>query len=103
MAARIALCGSISEYMLEQPYGLKNYTRLRSVNGSMNGFFVYNFEERFDEAEERLAGWVKSGEMQPLLDIVEGFESMPQGLARLYGHQNTGTVYCPVPLEPYDR
>ncbi|MCG8376286.1 MAG: NADP-dependent oxidoreductase, partial [Chlorobiales bacterium] len=53
--ARIVLCGSISEYMRATPFGLTNYTRLRSVNGSMNGFFVYNFAHLFDQATEEMA------------------------------------------------
>ena len=36
--ARIVLCGSISEYMLDEPFGLTNYTRLRRSNASMHGF-----------------------------------------------------------------
>ena len=51
--ARIVLCGSISEYMRDMPFGPTNYTNLRSKNASMNGFFVYNFEEAFPEAEAK--------------------------------------------------
>ncbi len=38
--ARIALCGSISEYTRTTPFGLTNYTRLRAAEGRMAGFFV---------------------------------------------------------------
>lgn len=44
--ARIVLCGSISEYAQEQPIGLNNYTRLRSKDARMQGFFVYNHLDR---------------------------------------------------------
>ena len=92
--ARIVLCGSISEYMLDKPYGPTNYTKLRAVNASMNGFFVYNYGDRFAEAEEDFARWVKSGELTPLVDISQGFRAMPEALAKLYSHQNIGTSYC---------
>ncbi len=96
MGARVVLCGSISEYLLDQPYGVKNYTNLRRVNASMNGFFVYNHAADFATAEEQLAQWVTAGELQPVVDIAEGFDAMPTGLARLYSHKNIGTAYCRV-------
>jgi len=94
--ARIVLCGSISEYMRDEPYGLTNYTRLRSSNASMNGFFVYNHEADFPRAEEDLARWVKNDDLVPMVDIVQGFQALPSGLARLYSHQNIGIAYCRV-------
>lgn len=94
--ARIVLCGSISEYMLAEPFGLKNYTRLRAANASMNGFFVYNMSHLFDEASQRLAHWIRSGELVPVQDIVEGFDQMPTALARLYDGQNVGVQICRV-------
>jgi len=92
--ARVVLCGSISEYMLDQPYGLNNYTKLRRANASMRGFFVYNHDTEFQTAERRLANWILEGKLEPVVDISLGFESMPAGLARLYSHKNIGTAYC---------
>ncbi len=96
MHARVVLCGSISEYTQSEPYGLSNYTRLRSVNASMNGFFVYNFSPLFEQATAELANWVRSGELQPVQDVVEGFEAMPDALARLYDGRNVGVQMCRV-------
>ena len=99
MNARVVLCGSISEYTLDEPYGLTNYTRLRRVNGSMNGFFVYNFAHLFEQATRELADWVRSGELKPVQDVVEGFEAMPDALARLYDGRNVGVQLCRVRKE----
>ncbi len=96
MGARVVLCGSISEYLLEEPYGIKNYTNLRKMNASMNGFFVYNHATDFAKAESKLASWVAAGDIEPLVDVIDGFEAMPEGLARLYSHKNIGTAYCRV-------
>lgn len=96
MQARIVLCGSISEYTRDEPFGLTNYTRLRRVNGSMNGFFVYNFQHLFTQATDEMAAWVRSGQLQPVQDIVEGFEQMPDALARLYDGRNCGVQMCRV-------
>ena len=65
IGARIVFCGSISEYTRDKPWGLPNYTRLRRVNGIMQGFFVYNFEQQFGDAERELATWVREGGSNP--------------------------------------
>jgi NADPH-dependent curcumin reductase CurA len=101
--ARIVLCGSISEYTRSEPFGLKNYTRLRAVNGSMKGFFVYNYQDRFHEATDQFAEWINAGKMQPVQDMEEGFERMPQALANLYEGRNVGVQCCRVRGEPGGR
>ncbi len=98
--ARVVLCGSISEYTRKEPFCLSNYTRLRAVNGTMKGFFVYNYTDRFHECTDMLAGWIKAGQMQPVQDMVEGFENMPDALARLYDGRNVGVQCCSVRGEP---
>lgn len=96
MGARIVQCGSISEYMLDEPYGLTNYTNLRDANASMIGLFVYNYLDRFDEAEDQLADWIRAGTLKPVEDIADGFEHMPAALARLYDGTNHGIQICHV-------
>jgi len=100
MHARIVLCGSISEYMRDEPYALSNYTRLRSVNGCMSGFFVYNFADKFDAAGRQLAEWIKDGTLKPVQNIIDGFENMPAALAELYSGASTGIQICRVRGEP---
>ncbi len=100
MGARIALCGSISEYTRATPFGLTNYTRLRSVEGRMSGFFVYNHVSRWSDVMDEMAGWIRAGKLKPIQDIVEGFESMPQALSRLYEGRNVGVQCCRVRPEP---
>ena len=65
-----------------------------------DGLFVYNFEHLFDEATERLAEWIKSGELRPVEDIVDGFDNMPDALARLYDGENVGVQVCRVRPDP---
>ena len=101
--ARVVLCGSISEYTREQPFGLTNYTRLRAVNGTMKGFFVYNYQDQFHQCTDQLAGWINSGELKPVQDMEQGFERMPQALANLYEGKNVGVQCCDVRGEPDGR
>lgn len=88
--ARVVLCGSISEYTREEPFGLRNYTRIRGKRASLVGFFVYNHTETFDRAEQAAAQWIKSGQLKPIQTILEGFEKMPEALAGLYDGTNLG-------------
>jgi NADPH-dependent curcumin reductase CurA len=96
MHARIVLCGSISEYLMEERTGPANYTNLRRVNGSMNGFFVYNYIDLFEKATDQFAEWIQAGKMKPVQDMAQGFEAMPDALARLYDGRNIGVQCCQV-------
>jgi len=90
MNARVILCGSISEYAREEPFGPTNYTKLRRANATMHGYFVYNYLDRFEASNDQLAAWVKSGQMKPLLDVIEGFEKLPEALMGVYDGANVG-------------
>ena len=102
MHSRIVLCGSISEYLLDEPYGLTNYRRLRRTNSSMHGFFIYNHIDDFDRAERDMGEWLKSGELKPVEHIFDGFEALPEALASLYTGANFGTALVRVRRGPYD-
>ncbi len=86
--ARVVLCGSISEYQRTEPFALRNYTNLRQVNANMHGFFVYNHIPEFDAAEAAMAKWLRSGQLQVPIEVVQGFASMPTALMEMY--QATG-------------
>ena len=102
MHSRIVLCGSISEYLLDEPFGLDNYTRLRNTNSTMQGFFIYNHSEDFDRAERDMAKWLRSGELQPVEHIFDGFESLPDALASLYTGANHGIALTRIRRGPHD-
>ena len=98
MGARIVVCGRIATYAQEAEIGPRNYTRIQRVNGSMNGFFVYNYLPIFERSNADMARWIKSGQFKPVLDIVDGFENMPAALSRLYDGSNVGVQCCRVDL-----
>ncbi len=100
LKARIVLCGSISEYARAQPFGLNNYTRLRSKDARMQGFFVYNHLDRWETVMAELAGWIRDGQLCPRHDVTRGFQNMPKALARLYAGLNQGAAICDVRGEP---
>ncbi len=103
MHSRIVLCGSISEYLLDEPFGLTNYTRLRRTNSTMQGFFIYNHSDDFDRAERDMAAWLKSGRLRPAEHIFDGFENLPAALASLYDGSNHGIALVRIRRGPYDN
>jgi len=62
----------------------------------MNGFFVYNHEPDFKEAEQKLACWIKEGRIQIKEDVTNGFSQMPYGLQNLYAGKNQGVALCQI-------
>ena len=101
--SRVVLCGSISEYLSSEPYGLKNYTNLRKTNSTMQGFFIYNHMDDLDEAEKEMKDWISSEKIKPVEYIFNGFLSMPDSLASLYEGENYGVALCRVAPGPYDH
>jgi len=103
MHSRIVLCGSISEYLLDEPFGLTNYTRLRRTNTTMQGFFIYNHVEDFDRAERDMSGWLRSGQLKAVEHVFDGFEALPEALGSLYSGQNYGIAMVRVRPGPHDK
>lgn len=103
MRSRIVLCGSIAEYLLDEQYGLTNYTNLRATNSTMQGFFIYNHVDDFDRAEHDMANWLRSGQLKPVEHIVDGFEKLPEALASLYTGANYGIALVRIRRGPHDK
>lgn len=88
--ARIICCGRISEYLNDEPYRLRNWGQVGSNRATMRGFFVYDYEPMFEEAERVMADWIAAGELTYQEDRLEGLEMMPMALMRLYEGKNVG-------------
>ena len=101
--SRIVHCGSISEYLNDEPFGLKNYTNLRKTNSSLKGFFIYNHLNEIDDAEKDLLQWIKAEKIRAIEHKLEGFRTMPNGLAQLYDGTNRGIALCKVRQDPNDK
>ena len=55
---------------------------------------------RWREVMAEMAGWIRTGKLKPVQDVVDGFESMPEALSRLYDGRNIGVQCCRVRPEP---
>jgi NADPH-dependent curcumin reductase CurA len=91
--ARVVICGAISQYnnttAIEGP---KNYLSLLVNNARMEGFVVFNYMARYPEGMQALAGWVASGKLKSKEDIVDGIETFPETLLKLFSGENFGKL-----------
>lgn len=62
--ARIVLCGAISEYNATKPKGLQAYLNLISQRGVLQGFIVFDYKDRYTEAEREMAQWIAQGKLK---------------------------------------
>ncbi|MFZ9994953.1 MAG: NADP-dependent oxidoreductase [Steroidobacteraceae bacterium] len=90
--ARIVLCGAISQYIEGElkPYPLTNAYQIFKKMARMEAFFIYELSAHFAEAESRMAEWVAEGKLHYQEDILDGLESTPEALIRLFAGQNIG-------------
>ncbi len=90
--ARVVLCGRISQTHAAEPYGVRNLGRLAAARGRMQGFLVFNYHERYDEARTWLAARLRDGSLQQRLHVLDGLEQAPIGLGKLFRSENTGKL-----------
>jgi NADPH-dependent curcumin reductase CurA len=95
--ARIVICGAISQYNNTTPIkGPSNYLSLLVNRASMKGMVVFDNADRYGEAAREMAGWMKAGKLKSREDIVEGFETFPDTLLKLFKGENTGKLMLKV-------
>ncbi len=91
MNARVVICGGISRYEdREGAAGPKNYFSLVYKRARMEGFIIIDNMHRAAEFTEVLAGWINDGSLKYKVDVLEGFENLPQGLINLFTGGNIG-------------
>jgi len=94
---RVVLCGAISQYNTTSGIkGPSNYLSLLINSGRMEGFIVFNYASRYGEAAREMAGWMAAGKLKSKEDIVEGFQTFPGTLLRLFRGENLGKLILKV-------
>ncbi len=90
---RIVCCGVVSQYDTSSPApgprgipGLLINNRVR-----MEGFLVFDYAPRHDQARAKLRAWVEAGEIKPLQDEFQGLEEAPRAFVDLLAGGNVGT------------
>jgi NADPH-dependent curcumin reductase CurA len=88
--ARIIICGRISGYHAAEPYGIKNLGAVLVNRVRMQGIIVFDWADRYAEANKALAGYMAQGKLKTRESVLEGIEKAPQGLIALVKGQNFG-------------
>lgn len=96
MHARIVICGAISQYNEAKMKGPSNYMSLLVYRASMTGMVVFDYASRYAEAAREMAGWMAAGQLKTREDIVDGLETFPETLLRLFKGENTGKLVLKV-------
>jgi len=88
--ARVALCGTVSQYNSTEPYGLKNYRELFNKRVSLRGFVLSDHRELWPLATEEIQMAYRSGKLQHLETVCDGLENAPQAFIDMLNGANVG-------------
>ena len=58
----------------------------------MEGMVVFDYAERYPEAVREMAGWMAAGKLKSREDIVDGLETFPETLLKLFNGENFGKL-----------
>ncbi len=89
--ARIIICGTASVSSWEPwPSGPRVERHLLNKSARMEGFLVWDYEHRYEEAVAKLAAWVREGKLRYREEILDGIAEAPDAIASLYRGENLG-------------
>ncbi len=92
-AARVVICGAISQYQhLDDVRGPKLYLRLPERNASMRGFVVTYHQADFPEATREMSELIRAGKLTLPEHIVEGIDRFPEAMLVLFNGGSTGNL-----------
>ena len=95
--ARVVICGAISQYNnKEAAKGPANYLSLLVNRARMEGFVVMDYADRYTAAGQEMAGWLAKGQLKSKEHIVEGLETFPETLMKLFSGENFGKLILKV-------
>ena len=95
--ARVIICGAISQYNNKEAVkGPANYLSLLVNRARIEGFIVMDYADRYVAAGQEMAGWLAKGQLKSREDIVEGLETFPETLMKLFSGENNGKLILKV-------
>jgi NADPH-dependent curcumin reductase CurA len=95
--ARVIICGAISQYnATEAVAGPANYLSLLVNHATMTGFVVSDYGARLAEGARAMGEWVAEGKIKTREDIVQGLDTFPETLNKLFSGENTGKLVLQV-------
>ena len=88
--ARITLCGNISDYNADEPYGLKGLRQLLMHRVTVYSFVIAEHRDYWPGAIAELSGWLAEGKIKYKEDIAEGLDSSPKAFIAMLTGGNFG-------------
>ena len=89
--ARVAICGQISQYNLPEPeLAPRSLGLLIQKQAKVEGFLVFNFAHRHEHARQRMAEWIRTGQLKYKEDVVDGLENAPEAFIGMMTGENFG-------------
>jgi len=97
LKARIVICGAISQYNNTTAVkGPANYLSLLVNRARMEGIVVFDYAPRYKEGAMQLGQWLKEGKLVSKEHVVEGIETFPEALGKLFRGENFGKLVLKV-------
>ena len=99
---RVVVCGTISVYnRLEEPdLGPRHLRTILVKRARVQGFLVFDYADRYDEARAELATWLADGRLQHKEDVLDGLANAPAAFLRLLTGQNFGKQLVRIGPDP---
>ncbi|HVS27961.1 MAG TPA: NADP-dependent oxidoreductase [Solirubrobacteraceae bacterium] len=95
--ARVIICGAISQYNnTDAIKGPSNYLSLLVNHATMTGFVVSDYYDRIADGARDMGGWLAAGKLKSREDVVEGLETFPETLLKLFSGENNGKLVLAV-------
>ena len=93
MKGTVLLCGSTSQYSADEMSGPSNYIWLGTMRARMQGFVIFDYEDRYAEARVRMSDWMKSGKLKfPSHEVAGSISDFPRAFRGLYEGENLGKM-----------
>jgi NADPH-dependent curcumin reductase len=91
--ARVALCGSISQYnATTPPMGPRLLGTFVGKRVRAQGFIVTDFATKYEPAMRQMGEWIKSGKLKYREDVVQGIDKAPRAFIGLLRGENFGKL-----------
>ncbi len=89
---RVALCGAISQYNVDQPTGPRNLALAIGKQLTLRGFIVSFWPQLRPAFEQQMAAWIRDGAIRFDETVVDGLDNAPAAFLGLLRGENTGKM-----------
>ena len=89
----VLLCGSTSQYYEDEMKGPSNYIWLGTMRARLQGFVIFDYENRYNEARVNLGKWLKEDKIKmPNYIIESSIDAFPTAFEDLFSGKNFGKM-----------